>query len=99
MGLMISSAVQTQNQAQQLTALVNISGMFLGGIMFPAYALPMILRAVSFIFPMTYFIPIVRGIALKGIGIGDLWGQSLALVILLVLLLLVATRLFRQRLD
>jgi len=99
MGLMISSAVQTQNQAQQLTALVNISGMFLGGIMFPAYALPLVLHVISFIFPMTYFIPIVRGIALKGIGINELWGQALALVILFSTLLLVATRLFRQRLD
>jgi ABC-2 type transport system permease protein len=98
-GLMISSAVQTQNQAYQLNSLVNISGMFLAGVMFPAYALPVILRGLSFIFPMTYFIPVLRGIALKGIGFGDIWLQVVALIGLLAVTLTVAVRLFRQRLD
>lgn len=99
LGLMISSAVQTQNQSQQLHTMAGITGMFLGGVLFPTYALPLLLRAMSYIFPATYFIPIARGIFLKGIGLGDLWPQALALVVLLGTTLVIATRLFRQRLD
>jgi ABC-2 type transport system permease protein len=99
LGLAISSAVQTQNQSQQLAAMVNISGMFLAGVLFPAYALPSVLRAISYVFPATYFIPVSRGILVKGIGLQDLWVQALALLVSLGVILLVATRLFRQRLD
>ncbi len=99
LGLVISSAAQTQNQAQQLHSLVSITGMFLGGVLFPAYALPLLLRALSYIFPSSYFVPIVRGMALKGIGLAELWPQALALAVLLVVTLIVASRLFRQRLD
>ncbi len=99
LGLVISSAVQTQNQSQQLVSLVNITGMFLGGVLFPAYTLPVVLRVLSYVFPMTYFIPILRGMALKGIGLADLWPQALALTVFLGVTLLVAARLFRQRLD
>ncbi len=99
LGLAVSSAVQTQNQSQQLSSLINISGMFLAGVLFPVYTLPLVLRIVSYIFPATFFIPISRGILVKGIGLQDLWVQALALLVLLVVILLVATRLFRQRLD
>jgi ABC-2 type transport system permease protein len=99
LGLAISSAVQTQNQSQQLGALINISGMFLAGVLFPAYTLPLTLRVISYIFPATYFVPVSRGILIKGIGLQDLWVQTAALLVSLVVILLVATRLFRQRLD
>src|SRR5258706_6331769 len=99
LGLMISSAVQTQNQAWQLNSLVNMSGMFLGGLLYPTFALPSVLRVLSYIFPMTYFIPILRGISLKGIGFEDIWLQALPLVVLLAASLVIAARLFRQSLD
>src|SRR5258708_14402938 len=99
LGLMISSAVQTQNQAWQLNSLVNMTGMFLGGLLYPTYALPSILRALSYIIPMSYFIPILRGISLKGVGLADLWLQALPLTLLLGVTLFIASRLFRQRLD
>jgi len=99
LGLLISSAVQTQNQAWQLNSLVNMTGMFLGGLLYPTYALPALLRVMSYIIPMSYFIPIVRGIALKGIGLADLWAQVVPLTRLLAAILFVASRVFRQRLD
>lgn len=99
LGLVVSSAAQTQNQSQQLVSLLNITGMFLAGVFFPTYALPLVLRALGYLFPMTYFIPIVRGMALKGVGLQEVGGQALALVVLLGATLLVATRLFRPNLD
>ncbi len=51
------------------------------------------------IFPSTYFVPIVRGMFLKGVSPLDLWPQTLALVVLMLVTFALAARLFRQRLD
>ena len=99
MGLAISTLVNTQNQSQQLTGMVNITGMFLAGVMYPVYSMPWILRVIGYFFPNTYFVPIARGVFLKGTGLADLWPQALAMVVLFVALLFLATRLFRQSLD
>ena len=47
----------------------------------------------------SYFVPIARGVFLKGIGLPDLWPQALAMAVLFIALLFIATRLFRQSLD
>jgi drug efflux transport system permease protein len=99
LGLLISTVVQTQNQAVQLGVMVNLGGLFLAGLMFPTYALPAPLRGLSYIFPTTYFIQIARGMFLKGVGLAELWPQSLALLALLSVSLIAASRLFRQSLD
>jgi ABC-2 type transport system permease protein len=99
LGLAISAGSNTQMQAQQLGMMFNFIGMFLAGFLFPAYALPLVLKIISKIFPMTYFLPIVRGIYTKGVGISALWGQVGAACLLLVVILFLATRLFRESLD
>lgn len=99
MGLAISTLVNTQNQSQQLGAMVNITGMFLAGVMYPVYSMPLLLRLIGYIFPNTYFVPIARGVFLKGTGLSDLWPQALAMAVLFIALLFIATRLFRQSLD
>ncbi|HEX7556125.1 MAG TPA: ABC transporter permease [Leptolinea sp.] len=99
LGLVISTAVQTQNQSYQLSGLLNVSAMFLGGIFYPSYSLPVILRWMGYIFPSTYFVPIVRGMFLKGISPLDLWPQSLAMIGVMLVAFGLAARLFKQSLD
>src|SRR5579859_4862557 len=99
LGLAISAASQTQAQAQQLTQLLSFSALFLSGFLFPQYALPIVLRAISYIFPVTYFIPISRGIFTKGVGLDTMWGQVIAISVLLVVIIFAAARLFRESLD
>ena len=99
LGLVISVAAQSQMQAQQLGLMLNFVGMFLAGFLFPAYALPLPLRILGYIFPMTYFLPILRGIYTKGVGLAMIWPQVLASVALLVIILIVASRIFRESLD
>lgn len=86
-------------QAQLLSTLFNLSAMFLAGFLFPAYALPGFLRAVGLIFPLTYFIPIARGIYSKGIGLSGLYAEVAGLSLLLVLIIAAASRLFHQSLE
>ncbi len=79
--------------------LLSFSALFLSGFLFPQYALPIVLRLISYIFPVTYFIPISRGIFTKGVGLDTLWGQVIAISVLLVVIIFVAARLFRESLD
>ncbi|MDR3573545.1 MAG: ABC transporter permease [Anaerolineaceae bacterium] len=99
LGLAISTGSQTQMQAQQLGGMFNFVGMFLAGFLFPAYALPLVLKVIGAIFPMTYFLPIVRGVFTKGVGLSGIWQPVVASLFLMFIILFAATRLFRQSLD
>lgn len=99
LGTAISVISQTQMQAQLLSTLFNLSAMFLAGFLFPAYALPGLLRTVGYIFPLTYFIPIARGIYSKGVGLSGLYAEVIGLSLLLVLIIAAASRLFHQSLE
>lgn len=99
LGLVISVVVQNQLQAQLLGMMVNFSGFFLAGFLFPAYALPPALRLLSYLFPATYFLPITRDIMIKGVGLDAFWGDALGTCVLTVVIVIAAARLFRQSLD
>jgi ABC-2 type transport system permease protein len=99
LGLLISSVSQNQRQAQQLMMLFMMISLLLGGFIFPRYTMPVVVRVIGNLFPMTYFVPIARGIITKGIGFSLLSGQVLALSIYLVVVMFLATVTFRRRLD
>ena len=99
LGLAISSVSQTQVQANQLASLMNITVMFVSGFLFPAYSLPVVLRWFGYVMPMTFFMTITNSIMLKGVGFGDLWGSTLSLTALTVVIFFIGARLFRQNLD
>jgi ABC-2 type transport system permease protein len=99
LGLLVSTISQNQKQAQQWTMLMMLLGLVLGGFIFPRYLMPPAIRIIGNLFPLTYFIPIARGIVTKGIGIESLWEQVVSLLAYIVVILFVAIRAFRQRLD
>lgn len=99
LGLAISSISQSQLQAQQASTLLNIGAMFLSGFMFPVYALPVALRIIGYILPLTFFLPIINGILIKGVGLADLWAPALAMTVLSLIIFFAGTRFYRQTLD
>ena len=99
LGLVISVIVQNQLQAQLLGMMVNFAGFFLAGMLFPVYALPPVLRLLSYLIPATYFLPITRAIMIKGVGLDALWGDVVGTCVLTVVIVFAAARLFRQSLD
>jgi ABC-2 type transport system permease protein len=99
LGLLISSISQNQQQAQQLAMMTMLLGLIISGFVFPHYSMPAVLRVISYIFPLTAFIPIARGIFMKGIGLPFLTNQVLFLIVYDIVILVVAARLFRQTLD
>jgi ABC-2 type transport system permease protein len=99
LGLLISTVSQSQRQAQQLISLFTLVGIVLGGFIFPRYSMPLLLRLAGNLFPLTYFIPIARGIITKGVGIEFFWEQVAALLVYIVVIMAFAARAFKQGLD
>ena len=99
LGLLISAISQNQLQANQVSSLVNIAAMFLSGFMFPAYGLPVVLRLIGYALPLTFFMPIVNGIFLKGVGLDSLWVPALSLMAATLVIFYLGARFFNRRLD
>jgi ABC-2 type transport system permease protein len=78
-GLFISTLVRTQAQAMQLGFLFMLPNILLSGFMFPREAMPAAAQWISAALPLTYFLEVLRGILLKGVGIGALWPDGLIL--------------------
>jgi ABC-2 type transport system permease protein len=99
LGLLVSTVSQSQKQALQLVGVTTLIGIMLGGFIFPRYTMPPIIRFAGNLFPLTCFIPISRGIITKGIGIEFLWEQVAVLLFYVVVVVFLATRAFKPRLD
>lgn len=98
-GVLISAVSKTFQQATQVAQLVLLPSMLLSGFIFPRESLPYWLQLVGGIFPLTYFIVVLRGILVKGVGIEYLWRQILPLVGLGVAMFAVAISRFQKRVD
>ena len=75
-----------------------LPALLLSGFMFPIANMPKIVQAVTYLNPLRYFLIIIRGIFLKGVGIEILWPQILALLLLGVFVLTLAVKKFHKTL-
>jgi ABC-2 type transport system permease protein len=98
-GLLISTVSKSQLQAMQLSMFMIMPNILLSGYMFPREAMPKIIQVISNIFPLTYFIKVLRGIILKGNGFSSLKVEFLILVIFGMAVLSMATVKFKKRID
>ena len=99
LGLLMSNRANTQREAQQQALMTMMFSLILGGMIYPRMAMPAIPRFIGNLLPMTYFVRISRGIFTKGVGIEFLWGDALALAAYSVIVILLAARNFKKRLD
>ncbi|MBP9899000.1 MAG: ABC transporter permease, partial [Gemmatimonadales bacterium] len=74
-GLWLSTLVRTQAQAMQAGFLFLLPNLLLSGFMFPREAMPEPAQWIGAALPLTYFLQVLRGILLKGVGIDALWPQ------------------------
>jgi ABC-2 type transport system permease protein len=79
LGLLMSTLVKSQVQAMQLSFLFLLPNILLSGFMFPRQAMPEVAQWVGAALPLTYFLTILRGVLLKGVGLEHLWPETLAL--------------------
>jgi ABC-2 type transport system permease protein len=81
LGLFISTISSTQQQAMMTATFFFLTPMlYLSGFIFPIENMPAVIQPFTYLIPLRYFIVIVRGIFLKGIGWSVLWPQILALL-------------------
>ena len=80
LGLFISTISETQQQAMMTATFFFLTPMiYLSGFIFPIENMPPVIQYSTYVIPLRYFLVIVRGIFLKGIGLDLLWPQVAAL--------------------
>jgi len=99
MGIFISSASHTQQEAMLLTFLTLFPSIFLGGFFFPIEAMPGWLQAITYVIPLRYMLAVIRGIILKGVGVEVLYQQVIALALFGIGIMLLAASRFQKRLE
>lgn len=95
-GLLISTISNTQQQAIMTGFLFFMPAMLLSGFMFPIENMPEAIQVLTYADPLRYFLVIIRGVFLKGVGFDVLWPQLLALVIMGAAVLWFASTRFRK---
>ncbi len=100
LGLFVSTISRTQQQAMITSAFLVIMPMiFLSGFSFPIENMPQIIQYVTYIIPLKYFIIIIRGIVIKGLGFYDLWREVLVLFFMGAIILIISSLRFSKRLE
>jgi ABC-2 type transport system permease protein len=80
LGLFVSTISSTQQQAMMTASFFFLIPMvFLSGFVFPIENMPEVIQPVTYLIPLRYFLVILRGIFLKGVGLEVLWPDALAL--------------------
>ncbi len=98
-GLFISTISHTQQQAMMSSFFFFMPGLLLSGFAFPIRNMPVVVQYLTLLNPVRYFMEIVRGLFLKGVGLQFLWPQVLALLVLGVAILGMSSLRFHKRLD
>jgi ABC-2 type transport system permease protein len=98
LGLLISTLTHSQQAAFMISALLTmLPTIILSGFIFPIRNMPFVIRLVSYVIPARYFLPILRGIIVKGVGLGALWSEYLFLLGFAVLVILLSTARLRRQ--
>ena len=97
-GLFVSTISRTQFQAMQTSFLIVLPSILLSGFFWPLETMPKLAQWISTVIPLTYFLRIVRGIVVKGVGIEHLWQEAAILALLGVITLILATSRVRKTL-
>jgi len=96
-GVLIAAVCRTLQQALLLSFFGLFPIMFLSGTLAPVASMPPFLQTLSLGSPLRYYMDVILGIFLKGVGIRELWPQTLALAGIGALLFAIAAAVFRRQ--
>ncbi len=97
-GLLISTISRTQQQAMMSAFFFQFPAVLLSGFVFPIANMPEVVQWLTYFNPLRYFLVIIRGIFLKGVGLFILWPHMLVLAIMGSMILWLASKRFRKTL-
>jgi ABC-2 type transport system permease protein len=98
-GIFVSAASRTVPQAMQLAFLTFLPSIYLSGLLFPIEGMPAAAQYLASIIPLTYYLRVVRGIVLKGVGLDYLWPNLLPLIAFGAIVFTLAVLRFRKTLE
>jgi ABC-2 type transport system permease protein len=80
-GLLISTVSRTQGEAVQMAMFVMLPTLLLSGFLYPRETMPWVIQQIGLLIPLTYYLQILRGIMLKGVGLEVLWPSVVPLAL------------------
>ncbi|MFA3781470.1 ABC transporter permease [Melioribacteraceae bacterium 4301-Me] len=99
-GLFISTVSKTQQQAMMASVFALMMPMiYLSGFAFPIENMPKFFQYITYAIPLRYFITIIRGVVLKGIGFSSLWLETLILFGMGVSILVLSANRFSKKVE
>lgn len=98
-GLFISTMCATQQEAMMSVFLFNFPATLLSGFAYPIDNMPQVIQYLTYLNPQRYYLTIVRYIFLKGVGIGVLWDEMLALLAIGAVVITMSSLRFQKRLG
>ena len=99
LGMLFSVAARSQLPASQMAmAFTFLPAYLLSGFVFSIDSMPRVVRAVTYLVPSRYFVKVIKGIYLKGAGLGTLAVDTALLLVFGAGMVLAATRMFRKKL-
>jgi ABC-2 type transport system permease protein len=99
-GLLLSILLKSQVLANQMAIITGfMPTLLLSGFVFAIENMPVPLQILTYIFPARYFIAILRGIYLKGIGLDILWLDAVFLGVYALIMIVAANRAFAFKLE
>ncbi|MFA5057348.1 MAG: ABC transporter permease, partial [Opitutaceae bacterium] len=99
-GILISVLARGQLLASQIAMVSTFLPAFLlSGFMFAIANMPPVVQAITYIVPARYFVALVKGIYLRGVGLETLWADAVFLVVFATVVLALAMLKFKKRLD
>jgi ABC-2 type transport system permease protein len=100
LGLFVSTISKTQQQAMMIAIFgIMMPMVYLSGFAFPIENMPKIIQYISYLIPLRYFIAIIRGVILKGIGFNELWQEASVLLLMGITILFLSSLRFRKKLE
>ncbi len=100
LGLFISTISKNQQQAMMVSVFGFIVPMiYLSGFVFPVENMPQIIQYITIFIPLKYYLIVLRGVVLKGIGFAELWQETLVLVAFAIVLMGASVVRFRKKLG
>ena len=100
LGLLISNVAQTQLVALLMSAMVLLMPVvMLSGMLFPVESMPQVLQWLAAVVPPRYYIEAMRKLMIMGVGIGEVTREVAVLAGMTVVLLTIALKKFKQRIE
>ena len=100
LGVLISTISETQQTALMISLMgLMLPVIILSGFIFPLSSMPLPLQIISNIIPAKWFITIVKGIMLKGVGLSMLWKETLILIGMSLVFIIISIKKYKIRLE